>query len=265
MPELPDTIDGVLDALSSVIDDSRGESSRLGYFAAMYRTVTATVQQGIEEDFFDDGARMERLDVAFANRYLDALWAFQQGEPCTGSWQVACGAAGHWRPAILQHLLVGISAHINLDLGVAAAEVSPGDQLPGLRRDFDRINQILASLIRQILDDLDDVSPAIGLLDRLGGRTDDEIARFSIEVARTQAWRFAADLAPLDRAAWAGPIQARDARVAAFGRRLLTPGLLTAPMLVIRGLERAPVPHVIDVLSRSAPPDLDDLDVATGP
>ena len=29
--------------------------------------------QGIDQDFFEDGPRMERLDVVFANRYLDAL------------------------------------------------------------------------------------------------------------------------------------------------------------------------------------------------
>ena len=30
--------------------------------------------------------------------------------------------AGRWRPIVLQHLLLGINAHINLDLGVTASE-----------------------------------------------------------------------------------------------------------------------------------------------
>lgn len=257
MPELPDTIGGVLEALDTVVSNARRDRSRLGYFAALYHTVTATVRDGIADGFFDDGPRMERLDVAFANRYLDALWTFQRGGECTGVWRVACEAAGRWPPTILQHLLVGINAHINLDLGIAAAEVAPGDDLPGLRRDFDRINEILASLLRRVLDDISQVSPWVGLLDRVGGRSDDEVARFSIEVARTTAWGFASELAPLDRESWAGPIRARDRRVAALGRTLVRPGLLTVPMLLIRSRETAAVPRVIDALAQSEAPSLD--------
>ncbi len=47
--------------------------------------------------------------------------------------------------------------------------------------------------------DIAEVSPWIGLLGRIGGRRDDEIVRFSIEVARSEAWRFATELAPLSR------------------------------------------------------------------
>jgi hypothetical protein len=36
---------------------------------------------------------------------------------------------------ILQHLLLGINAHINLDLGIAAAEGTSAPKLPGLLRD----------------------------------------------------------------------------------------------------------------------------------
>ena len=47
-------------------------------------------------------------------------------------------------PVILQHLLLGINAHINLDLGIAAVETSPGNQLAPLKNDFDMINKLLA-------------------------------------------------------------------------------------------------------------------------
>jgi hypothetical protein len=41
-------------------------------------------------------------------------------------------------PRVVQHVLLGMNAHINLDLGVAAAEVAPGPAIAGLRGDFDR-------------------------------------------------------------------------------------------------------------------------------
>ena len=151
---------------------------------------------------------------------------------------------------------MGINAHINLDLGIAAAETAPGAALPSLRRDFDRINEILAVLMGGIERDLAEISPWIGLLERVGGRHDDEIVRFSIELARTEAWRFATELAPLARADWGGPIGARDARAARLARVVLSPGLLTGALLVIRARESNDVRGNIEVLNRVEQPDL---------
>ena len=120
------TIDEVIEHLDDVIALARSEKSRLGYFAVHYRNVTIKVKEGILAGSFEDGARMERLDVAFANRYLDALKRYRQGEEPSKCWHTSFRAAENWHPIILQHLLLGINAHINLDLGVAAAQTSPG-------------------------------------------------------------------------------------------------------------------------------------------
>ena len=251
-----DTIEAVLEALDTIIARALEEGSRAGYFAAVYRKVTAKVAEGIATGFFDDGERMQRLDVTFAERYLSALSRYQTGGEATKSWELAFRATASFRPLILQHLLAGINAHINLDLGIAAAATAPGQALPGLRRDFDRINEIIASLIPLVVEDLAEVSPWIGLLDRIGGRHDDEIVRFSIQVARTEAWRFAVELAPLARNDWAGPIGARDARVAHLARTVLKPSWLSAGLLVIRARESNDIRRNIEVLNRVTGPDL---------
>ncbi|MGH9281913.1 MAG: DUF5995 family protein, partial [Acidimicrobiales bacterium] len=253
---LPTTIKDVLKALDEVVDWALEEESRLGYFAAMYRIVTAKVAEGIEEGYFDDGPRMERLDVCFANRYLAALTAFEdEGRP-TRSWELAFEAGASARLLVLQQLILGINAHINLDLGIAAATTAPGEDLPGLRRDFDRINEILALLIAGIERDLGEISPWIRLLATLGGRHDEEVVRWSIEVARTEAWRLATELAPLDPADWPGPVAARDARVARLARRVTNPGWLTAALLLIRSRESNDVRRNIEALRNATGPDL---------
>ncbi len=252
-----ETIDDVLEALDGVIDRAVETRSRLGYFAAIYRQVTARVADGIARGVFDDGPRMERFDVAFAARYLAEVEApFSGGEPKTMSFELAIRAAESSRPIILQHLLLGINAHINIDLGIAAATTAPADALPTLRRDFDLVNEIIAALIAGVEEDLAEISPLIGLLDVIGGRHDEEVIRFSIEVARAQGWRFAVELAALDRADWPGPIRARDARVAHVARAISNPGLLSAGLLVIRAGERHDVRHNIEVLARTEAPDL---------
>lgn len=254
------SIDEVIDALDGVVAWAGDEGSPLGYFAALYRAVTARVGEGIAAGFFDDGERMERLDVVFANRYLDALETFHRGGEPTRSWAVAFEAGTRVTPIVLQHLLLGINAHINLDLGIAAAEVSPGDALPDLRKDFDRINEILASQMQRSQRDLAAISPWLGLLDTLGGRSDDELVRFSVEVARTQAWRFAVELAPLARDAWGGAIRARDRRISTLGRTILRPGLLTGALWLIRLRESKDVRTNLDVLTRVDAPSLAEVD-----
>ncbi len=247
-------------ALEGIVQRAVQEEDRLGYFAALYRKVTSKAAEGIRDGFFDDGSRMERLAVGFGNRYLTAVDRFRSGEPATRSWQVSFDAARTWRPLIVQHLLLGVNAHINLDLGISAAETAPGDALPALRRDFDRVNELLSMLIRQVLVDVAEVSPAIGLLDRIGGRRDEEVIRFSVEAARTGAWRFATELSALPRDAWGGPISARDARVARVGRIVLDPGMLTFGLLLIRAPESSDVPRVIDILNGVPLPDLAEVE-----
>jgi Family of unknown function (DUF5995) len=255
-----DTIDEVLDALENVVAQALQRGSRIGYFASIYRKVTEKIAEGISTGMFDDGERMERFDVAFAQRYLAALDGHEVGDEVTRSWELALDATSRQRPIILQHLLVAVNAHINVDLGIATAMTAPGRELAELRQDFDRVNEILASMIANVERDLSELSPWIGLLGRLGGRHDDAIIRFSLTAARTEAWRFAVELAPLSPEHWAGPIKARDVRAARLADVVLHPGWLSAALLLIRARETNDVRRTIEVLNRVPGPDLDQVE-----
>lgn len=255
MPESKLLIDRVLADLTVVVDRAWEEESRLGYFAALYRRVTEKVKEGILTGFFDDGPRMDRLDFTFASRYLDALATFEAGGSPTACWQVAFDAAGNYRPIILQQLVVGINAHINLDLGIAAARVSPGDELPALRGDFDRINQILAGLVSLVEKQIGELSPWFAFLARVAGEDGVRVVEFSMNVARDEAWAFARRLAPLPEAEQAPPIAQRDRETKWLGRNVLHPGwLLDAVAFVVRLRETNDVRRVIDTLAAPAPP-----------
>src|SRR6201995_5669618 len=67
------TLDAVVSALDSVIEWSIAASSRLGYFAALYKRITIAVRTAVANGVFQDGPRMERFAAAFACRYFDAL------------------------------------------------------------------------------------------------------------------------------------------------------------------------------------------------
>jgi hypothetical protein len=244
------TIDDVIAQLSTIVDWSRANRSRIGYFAAMYRKVTQNVKRGIEDGEFEDAARMSRLVIVFAQRYLDAFRRYQAGERPTRAWQVSLAATRRWRPIIVQQLLTGMNVHINLDLGIAASTVSPGAGLASLQRDFDKINDILAEMTNGFVSEVASVSPWIGLLDRFGGRADQVLIEFSIEKAREAAWRLATQLAPLEQSEQHAPIGARDDWAARFNQTLLWPGwLLGLGLLLVRLRETHGVSRVIDVLA----------------
>ena len=62
------TISEVLAELDNIIDWCSENHTPLGYFLSLYRQVTAEVDKKIKDNFFDNGPRMESLDVVFANR-----------------------------------------------------------------------------------------------------------------------------------------------------------------------------------------------------
>lgn len=263
-PSAIETIDDVLEALDRIVDWSLDQPSRLGYFAALYRKVTQKVKEGIADGFFDDGPRMERLDVVFAGRYLEALDLFfrsdRPSERPTAPWQIAFDATGKWRPLILQQLLVGINAHINLDLGIAAAEIAPGDRLPALEDDFDRINAILFSLVAEVEDAIGSVSPWIAVLRYIGGKAGDELVRFSLQLARDGAWDLAERLARLPPEEWNVPVGRRSRTSAELGQEILSPGpFLRWGLLVIRMRESSDVRRNIEVLAATPMPAMESV------
>src|SRR5688500_14529012 len=126
------TLNEVITCLDTIIDDCIRAKSRMGYFACLYRKMTVAIRDAIVNNVFADAARMEKLDVYFANRYLDAYDQYSSGQNPTVSWQTAFDAAAADQLTVLQHLLLGINAHINLDLGIAAAKVSTPETIGDL-------------------------------------------------------------------------------------------------------------------------------------
>lgn len=244
---LPTTIDQVIDALEGIISQTAAEGSRLGYFAALYNRVTQAVRQGIAAGRFEDGERMERLDVIFASRYLAAYNQYRSGEMPSRAWLQAFEAARSDRPIILQHLFLGMNAHIDLDLGIAAARVAPGAQLAGLQGDFNRINDLLASLTPTVELEIDMASPEFREVTGLAPKLELHMIAFGMGEARARAWDLAVRLAPLDLPAQTAEMAKRDLETTALGEVILHEGLATH---WIWKRENKDVRHNIDLLAR---------------
>ena len=240
------TIDAVIAALNDIVDKAVIEEDPVGYFAALYLKVTQRVKDKIAQGYFDDNPRMERLDVVFANRYLEAYHNYKQGQPTTQSWELAFNATTAQKVIVLQHLLAGMNAHINLDLGVAAATITTPVNIADLQGDFNKINEVLGELLEEVEQSLARIWPGLLWILQKTRKVDDFLINFSMTLARDGAWEFANEYVVLEAEERRLALLQRDERIANFGKKLLRPGRIERFVFwIIRLSERGPVSQKI--------------------
>ncbi len=242
-------IDGVLASLDRIVAWAKVAGSRQGYFPALYRKVTQRIKDGFLANEFEDNPRLERFDVIFANRYLEAFEAYHAGRATTSVWRIAFDATEKWHLTVVQHLLLGINAHIDLDLGIAAAETVDFQDLPALKNDFDAINGLLIAMVDQVQDELGEVWPLLRWLDLAAGGLDEWLARFGIEQSRGAAWRLAQEYTAAAPEARPAKLADMDRRIAHLSRLIESPGIwLRLSLLLVRLGELRSVPRIIEIL-----------------
>jgi hypothetical protein len=141
---------------------------------------------------------------------------------------------------------MGVNAHIDLDLAIAAAATSPGRDIYSLRRDYDRINDILIQVLDGVQGAMNSVSPSMGLLDDVAGGTDEQLLGFSVRTARAGAWQNAVILANSSARDQAFLEYLLDAQATALGTIIGHPsGVLND---VVRAIHRDEVQDVATVI-----------------
>lgn len=231
MPEIK-TINDVVAALEAILSDCIRTQNRAGYFAALYKRMTAAVSAGIANGQFEDGKRMEMLDVVFAQRYLSAYEAFGQKRTCSDSWTGTFTGCADTSLTVLQQLMLGINTHINLDLAIAAAAVAPGESIYALESDFNKINGVIASLFDDVQQCLTGVWFPMRFLKNVINKQGNAVLNFSIERARNTSWANAVLLANMNPSQQAAHIQAMDSLVRKIGDGIMHPGFW--PQLILR-------------------------------
>ncbi|RXG29646.1 DUF5995 family protein [Leeuwenhoekiella palythoae] len=241
------TIDQVIEQLDAIILTEKQNNSSLAFFPILYNRVTKRIKAGIEAEEFYDNARMEQLDVIFANRYIEAYQHYKAGNPPTESWFNAFKIS---EALVMQHLLLGINAHINLDLGIAAAETTGAHALADFEQDFNKINEVLAAMVADVKAAIGKVSPLFKLLELVGKGKEDKLVSFSINIARDGAWLFANQYAAAVEKEEA--IADRDQVIAALAVQLVNPKskLLQVVAKVVRFFEVKDVQSVAAILER---------------
>jgi hypothetical protein len=120
--------------------------------------------------------------------------------------------------------MLGMNAHINLDLGVAAAEVAPTPgELQSLKPDFLTINEILGRLLGVVELELGQICPRFNRAQRLtffAPHLEDKLFGFGMGAARDLAWLLAEQVVAAGDAGREHVIAKRDAETAVVGKTL---------------------------------------------
>ena len=251
---LPSSIDEVIKKLDLIIDETILANNYLGIFAYVYRRTTAKIQEAILEKRFEDNLRMEKFDVIFANRYINAYENFKLHQSISKSWDAAFQVKD--QPfTIIQHLMMGMNAHINFDLGLAAAEISPGNKIDNLENDFMLVNQILQEIISEMQDRIATVSRLMFLIDWIGKNRDEEIINFGIVKSRQFAWEVANGIATLEFNEKAKNIliEKTDNTVAAFNKIIQQPPsrILRFVLRLVAYFEKKEIGGIISSLKKN--------------
>jgi len=243
------TIDEVLEQLDAIIADSVKNNDPYGFFAYIYRRTTAEIKQAILDKKFEDNARMEKFDVLFANKYLDAYRDFHSGKEVCSPWAAAFDVKKD-KLTILQHIILGMNAHINYDLGMSAAKFSEGGEIENMKNDFMKVNNVLASLVDELQVKVGRVSRLMFLLDWISKRNDEVVMNFSMEKARKQAWNFAMALSTIEGQAKQAMIDEVDGIIGRLGETVKHPPgkILAYTLKVVSFFEEKDVRKIIEKL-----------------
>ncbi len=241
-----------------IISLTQDAQDRIGYFAALYIHVATAFEAALADGTFSHPDYMAHLDVVFFRRYLLALKKYLTNASPSLCWQIAFDATPDPHPIVLQHLLLGMNAHINFDLGIATFDAAKGQDLTPLRDDFNKMNSLLASLLTTVMDDLSQIWPWLTIIDRAFGPIDDTLINFAMRQARDHAWSIATTLAASsDSTQQRRTIDQLQTRTSALADLLWNPGcLINLPIAIIRAGERGNPRQIIKILSDQSPQNI---------
>jgi hypothetical protein len=212
-----ESVGEVLTKLGHCIETARAENTADGYFPLIYSWETRDIAAAAEA--FDAPDGMRRMIAAFADRYFTAREQFRAGQATTKTWDLAFRAARSSSALVVQHLLLAMNAHINVDLPIVAAET--GIALA----DYTRVDTILEQGISRIQGALNRTTILLRLLDLVGGDFDEMFAAWSLKAARRHAFELASRLRAAPETERPALIAQADETAFCLGQQLLAPPL----------------------------------------
>jgi hypothetical protein len=190
------TASAIIPRMHALSDEWENRQDRRAIFLRCYSMMTANMLQAIDEGRFEDREWVDRLMHRFADYYFDALACYDCGEDVPEVWKDVHESAARHDLHVLQHLLLGVNAHINYDLVLTLHEMLRDEWAtlsPEGRerryRDHRLVNTIIGETIDKVQDEVvEKYAPMMDLVDRLLGRLDEKLLLQLITRWRENVW-----------------------------------------------------------------------------
>ncbi len=197
----------VLTRMQALVMDWEQHADRKAIFLRCYMMMTSNMFAAIEQREFKDPTWVNRLLHRFTDYYFTALEAYQQS-PATAPavWQLAHRTTHNPQATSLQHLLLGVNAHINYDLVLTLVDLLKPEwaRLSATQRserhaDHYQVNEVIGRTIDAAQDQvLEPNMPFMDLIDKLLGPIDEFLISHLITHWRESVWENATLLLDID-------------------------------------------------------------------
>ena len=187
----------VLRRMTALVDQWEAAHDRRAVFLGCYRLMTRNMLDAIDAGRFQDAVWVSRLLHRFADYYFAALDRSDQTSPDTPAvWRLAFDATRDEDVTTLQHLLLGVNAHINFDLVFALSDLLMPEwagltehQRIQRHADHELVNRIIGETVDAVQDQvIDRHSPWYDFVDKLLGPVDEWLTSRLISRWREEVW-----------------------------------------------------------------------------
>lgn len=199
-PTLTSTAD-VRSWLTALEQQLLSARDRRGVFVTAYLTITKAVEAQCDAGGFHDPIWVRQYLIAFGALYRDALHhdvLARRSRDSTDitrvpkAWRVAFDAAEARHGWVIQHLMLGVNAHINHDLALALLMAGIDENRASRYADHTAVNQVLERATLALKTEVAlKWAPVLERLNHAAGTLDDDVTEFSIAKARDHAWAMA--------------------------------------------------------------------------
>jgi hypothetical protein len=243
VPARPTSVREALRALGAVTARLCDEGDARAAFPDIYAIITRRVAESVElgqDTFFWEPRWISRLAGRFCERYLETLrWSFERRPQDTGAWGITYEACDSKGTLPLQHVLLGLSAHINFDLALGIyrtiVEFGAANDPAAIRRfkhDHDAVNDLLRASIPEAFDHLINVHRCEGarVLFHRAYALSEWCAMRILASWRERVWHDAMALLAASAAERDAIIRRMERRSCRYARLLSIPGLFPVPL-----------------------------------
>lgn len=196
-------LDFLLEKMDSTANTWQRTGDRRYIFLQCYTLMSRNMVHGIHQNRFADASWVQNLMIIFARYYFDALYKYNiHPDQAPAVWRHTHELTRDNEINAVQHLMLGINAHINYDLPLSLFDCLCTQwyklnefKKAERRKDHNEVNKIIAETIDLVQDNIiAPHSPFFKFVDIALGKIDEWMISSMVSSWRSRVWEVSKEL-----------------------------------------------------------------------